>query len=143
MCTLLNKGQQLLSKLDFSSTTLITHPWLSQGQNRDKLEQLGLYLRIMSMTTVNNTLLEAKLFEYFSNTIVHIPLVKQAKFVFHIALNILKLSLRSMNSLLELHISTRESEAIRGSYYKWNDEYCKFNATVGIDHSLIDQFNTI
>jgi hypothetical protein len=115
------------------------------------LEQLGLYLHILSLANANNGILEVKLFEFDSEkssnrTIIPIPLVKSPRFLFHISLNLLQLSLRGMNSLLELRFSTREHEPIQGNYYKWNDsknEHNKFNITVAIDQSLISQFNTI
>ena len=88
-----------------------------------------------------------KFFEFYSNKTQNtILLIKSPKFVFHISSNILKLSLRSTNSLLELHFPTRENELIRGNYYKWNEinnEYIRFNITVDIDQSLINEFNTI
>jgi hypothetical protein len=117
----------------------------------DQLTQLGLYLHILSIADANNGLLQVKLFEFYSKkssnmTIIHIPLIKPAGFVFHITSNLLTLSLRSINSLLELRFSTRENEAVRGSYYKWNDiknEHIRFNITVEVDQSLINEFHTI
>ncbi|CAF2671545.1 unnamed protein product [Rotaria sp. Silwood2] len=148
----IDQKEQSLPMVDSSLTTLITHPCLHQGQTfSNQLEQLGLYLRILSLVDANNGLLEVKLFEFYSkklqnSTIIHIPLIKSPKFVFHISLNILKLSLRSKNSLLELQFSTRENESIRGNYYKWNEinnEHIKFNINVDIDHSLINQFSIV
>jgi hypothetical protein len=111
-------------------------------------DQLGLYLHILPIIDVNNGLLEVKLFEFYfkKSSNIHIPLIKSPKFVFHISSNILILSLRSINSLLELRFSTRENEAIRGSYYKWNElknEHIKFNITVEVDRNLINEFNII
>jgi hypothetical protein len=139
---LLIKEEQSLAMLD---PTLTNQAWLYQDQI---LEQLGLYLHILSLVDANNNLLEVKLFEFYSQnrTIIHIPLVQSSRFVFHISLNLLQLSLRGTNSLLELRFSTREHEPIQGNYYKWNDtknEHRKFNVTVAIDQSLINQFNTI
>ncbi|CAF0951792.1 unnamed protein product [Rotaria sordida] len=148
----IDQEQQSLSMIDSSLTSLITHPWLYQDETfHNQLEQLGLYLRILSITDINNGLLEVKLFEFYSknlqnSTIIHIPLIKSPKFVFHISSSILKLNLRSNNTLLELQFSTRENESIRGNYYKWNEinnEHIKFNINVDIDHSLINQFNII
>jgi hypothetical protein len=123
----------------------------TEESNDQILEYLGLYLHILSLADANNCLLEVKLFEFYSEkssnrTVIHIPLVKSPRLIFHISLNLLQLSLRSMNSLLELRFSTREHESIQGSYYQWNDiqnEHRKFHTTVTIDQSLIDQFNTI
>jgi len=112
----------------------------------DQLTQLGLYLHILSIPDANNGLLQVKLFEFYSKKIIHIPLIKPAGFVFHITSNLLSLSLRSINSLLELRFSTRENEAVRGSYYKWNDiknEHIRFSITVEVDQSLINEFHTI
>lgn len=135
-----------------SDLTLISHACPHENDILyNYLEQLGLYLHILSIPNVNNSLLEVKLFEFYSNKsenkiITHIPLIKLPKFIFHISLNLLQLNLRSNNSLLELQFSTRENELIRGYYYKWNEiknEYTKFNITVDVDQSLINQFNTI
>jgi hypothetical protein len=112
--------------------------------------QLGLYLHILSIADVKNGLLEVKLFEFYSEksptrTIIHIPFLKPPRLVFHISLNILQLNLRSTNSLLELRFCTRENELVRGSYYKWNEiknEHTRFNVTVDVDQSLINEFNT-
>jgi len=116
--------------------TVINHPCLHQNDIfYHHLQQLGLYLHILSIADANNGLLEVKLFEFYSEklhkkTIIHIPIIKSPKFVFHISLNILQLSLRSTNSLLQLQFSTRENELVRGNYYKWNEinnEHMKFN----------------
>jgi hypothetical protein len=75
----------------------------------------------------------------------HIPLVKPTRFIFHISSNILKLTFRSANSLLELCFTTRENESVKGNYYKWDEiqnEYTRFNITVDIDQSLMKEFNT-
>jgi len=143
---LLLKEQQLSSMTDW---TLISHPWVHQ--NHDQLQELGLYLHILPIVDANNRLLEVELFEFYpekseKKAIIHIPLIKSPKFVFHISLNILQLSLRSTNSLLELRFSTRENELVRGNYYKWNEiknEHMKFNVTVNVDQSLMNQFNII
>jgi len=133
-------------------STLISHPCLDQCQIfYDRLQQLGLYLHILSIADANNELLEVKLLEFYSEKsqkkpIIHIPLIKSPRLVFHISLNILQLSLRSANSLLELKFSTRENELVRGNYYKWNEnknEHIKFNIIVDVDQSLINQFNTV
>ena len=113
----------------------------------DQLPQLRLHLHVLS--TVNE-LLEAKLFEYNSKTLqnrstIYIPLIKPPRFVFHLLSNILKLSLRTSNSLLQLQFSTRENEPVRGYYYKWNvvnNEYITFDITVDVDHSLINELTT-
>ncbi|CAF3664743.1 unnamed protein product [Rotaria sp. Silwood1] len=144
----IDQKQQSLSTIDSSLITLIIHPQQHQGQI---LEQLGLYLRILSITDINNELLEVKLFEFYSkklqnSTIIHIPLIKTPKFIYYISLNILKLNLRSKNSLLELQFSTKENESIQGYYYKWNEinnEIIKFNINIDIDHTLINQFNIV
>jgi hypothetical protein len=127
--------------------TFISHPCLDQCQIfYDQLQQLGLYLHILSIADANNELLEVKLLEFYSEKSQKKSLIKSPRIVFHISLNILQLSLRSTDSLLELQFSTRENELIRGNYYKWNEnknEHMKFNITVDVDQSLINQFNTV
>jgi hypothetical protein len=142
-------SQQSMSMIDSS---LISHPWLGQSQIvYDQLQQLGLYLHILPIADANNGLLEVKLFEFYSKksqnrTIIHIPLIKSPRFAFHISSNILKLSLRSLNSSLELRFPTRENELVRGNYYKWDEiknEHIRFNLTVDVDQTLINEFNTV
>ena len=112
----------------------------------DRLRLLGLYLHTVPVINPAMNLLEVKLFECYAKTspIIHISIVKQPKFVFHISLSVLMLSLRSSNSLLELRFFTREHEAVRGYYYQWNEiknEYRKFSINVEIDQSLMNDFH--
>ena len=113
----------------------------------DRLEQLGLYLQILSLANANPNLLDVKLVEFYSEqTLIAIPLIKLPKFLFHISSNLLHLSLRCANSLLELRFSTREQEPIHGNYYQWNElfnEHRRYDVIVQIDHSLISQLNTV
>ncbi|CAF3385503.1 unnamed protein product [Rotaria socialis] len=149
----MDQAQQSLSITDASSQILIIQPCDEQRQRiNDQLHQLGLYFHILSTSDVNNRLLDVQLFEFYSKglknkTIIPILLIKPPKFVFHIPSNTFKISLRSCNSLLELQLSTRENEPIRGYYYRWNEtnsnEQMKFQITLEIDHSLMNQFNII
>ena len=131
----------------YSSLTTTLNDDLGLGKRHivdDQIQQLRLHLHVLSTM---NGLLEVKLFEYYSKTLenratIHIPLIKPPRFLFHLLSNILKLSLRTSNSLLQLQFSTRESEPIRGHYYKWsvvNNEHIRFHITVDVDHSLINE----
>ncbi|CAF2048360.1 unnamed protein product [Rotaria magnacalcarata] len=146
----IDQAQQSLSTTDASSQILIIQPCDKQRQRMN--EQLGLYFHILSTSDVNNRLLNVKLFEFYSEglknkTIIPILLIKPPKLIFHIPSNTLKINLRSGNSLLELQLSTKENEPIRGYYYRWNEtnsnEQMKFQITLEIDHSLMNQFNII
>ncbi|CAF1075264.1 unnamed protein product [Adineta ricciae] len=141
---LLFKEQQMLSIVNPSS---ISQSGSKQKQvYPDQLRQLGLYLHILPVINSATDVLEVKLFECYAKTspIIHISIIKQPRLVFHISLNVLILSLRSSNSLLELRFFTREHEAVRGYYYQWNEiknEYKKLNINVEIDQSLMNDFH--
>ena len=49
----------------------------------------------------------------------NIPLSKPIRFVFHALSNVLKISLRAAESLVELSLWTRDTEPIRGTFYQW------------------------
>ncbi|UJR31731.1 hypothetical protein I4U23_019211 [Adineta vaga] len=146
--SLIDQKQQSLSIVNPSS---INHSGSNQNQPYDdQLEQLGLYLHILPVGNSNNDLLEVKLFEYYSkkssnSTIVHIPIVKSPRFVFHISLNVLILSVKGNDSLLELRFLTRDNEGIRGHYYQWNEmknEHRKFSIHVEVDQNLLNELHT-
>lgn len=112
----------------------------------DRLEQLGLYLQILSISDTNNNLLAVKLVEFYAanKRVIAVPLLKSPKFLFQIASTILQLSVRCANSLLQLRFSTREQEPIQGDYYQWDEiakEHRRFNIFAQIDGSLLHQLN--
>ena len=139
-----------LCNLPLKLSCIRIEQWFEQTATLDdRLEQLGLYLQILTNTDANNNLLAVKLVEFYAEkspnkTIISIPLVKSPKFLFQIASAVLQLSLRCANSLLQLRFSTREPEPIRGDYYQWDEmtkEHRRFNVFAQIDRSLLNQLN--
>ena len=78
---------------------------------------LNIFFHLSSSTDEHPIALDVNLKTRATN----IPLSKPIRFVFHVLSNLLKISLRTAESLVELSLLTRENEPIRGTFYRWNE----------------------
>ena len=72
---------------------------------------------------------------------IPLTMIKEPKLHFDLSAHLLKLALRSHQTLLELCFSTRENQSIRGVYYKWNElenQHEQYDVTVQVDVSLLN-----
>lgn len=85
---------------------------------------LSLIFNLSSSDDEHPISLDVNLMEFNRNSTskaTSMSLIKPIRFVFHVVSNILKISLRTCQSLVEFGLLTRENEAIRGTFYKWNE----------------------
>lgn len=101
------------------------------------------------LANANHQSLEVTLLEFSSTTMGEqtvnpLILIRSPKLVFSVFSNLLKLSCRSTQALLELSLSTKDNEPIQGTYYTWNvmeNTHQRLNLTLEIDQNLMQQFN--